>query len=130
MAGLTFDAGVLVAAERNDRQFWSFWRVAMERGVVPCVPTTALAQAWRGSRSARLAQLLEACEIDPLDETLAKRSGELCARTRTRDVIGASVVVTATLRGDDILTTDPSELKALLPTRSRIKVIDLRKPKL
>lgn len=129
MAGLTLDAGVLIAAERADQQFWGFWDAAMARGVVPAVPAAALAQAWRGRRSARLAQLLEACDIEPLDETRAKEAGELCGRSRTRDIVDASVVVTARSRGDDILTTDPADLRTLLSTRSRTKVIDLRKAK-
>jgi len=127
LAGLTLDAGVLIAAERDDRQFWAFWRLAMEHKLVPVVPAAALAQAWRGPPSARLAQLLEACEIEPLDEALAKGAGELCARSRIRDIIDASVVVTARRRGSDILTTDTEDLTKLVSVRSRTCIIDMRK---
>lgn len=26
MAGVTFDTGALIAAARNDRRFWAFWK--------------------------------------------------------------------------------------------------------
>ena len=31
MAGLTLDAGALIAADRNERRFWRFWKLAMRR---------------------------------------------------------------------------------------------------
>lgn len=126
MAGLTLDAGALIAAERNDRRFWTFWRVAMSRDVVPTVPATALAQVWRGSKSARLAQILAWCEIDALDEPMAKRTGLLLGRSRTVDIVDASVVAGALLRGDYVLTTDPDDLSAFGPARGRPKILDLR----
>ena len=47
MAGLTLDTGALIAADRNDRSFWAFWKEASVRGVVPVIPAPALVKAWR-----------------------------------------------------------------------------------
>lgn len=127
MAGLTLDAGALIAAEKNDRRFWGFLRVAAQRGVVPTVPAAALAQVWRGARSARLAQLLSSCDVEPLDEPLAKRTGILLGRTATADVADASIVAGAASRGDRILTTDPEDLVPLAQAARGAQVIDLRR---
>lgn len=37
-AGLTYDTGALVAAERDDRMLWSLHRAASRRGSPPTVP--------------------------------------------------------------------------------------------
>ena len=43
MAGLTYDAGALVAAERHRRELWALHRRALERGARPTVPAGVLA---------------------------------------------------------------------------------------
>jgi hypothetical protein len=35
VAGITYDAGALVAAERNRRSVWALHRRALERGIQP-----------------------------------------------------------------------------------------------
>lgn len=124
MAGLTLDTGALIAADKDDPRLWLYVRIAGSRGVVPTIPAAALAQAWRGPRSARLAQLLAACEVEPLDESLAKKTGLILARSVTTNVVDASVVAGAHLRGDQILTTDPNDLRRL--AAGGVDVIDLR----
>ena len=54
MSGLVYDAGALVAADRNNRRMWALHRRALERGIVPQVPATVLIQTWRSSRQAHL----------------------------------------------------------------------------
>lgn len=51
-------------------------------------------------------------DIRPIDEFLGRRAGVLLAATRQTDVIDAAVVLLAA-DGDDILTSDPSDLVAL-----------------
>ena len=123
---MTLDAGALIAADRNDRRFWTYWRLAMSRGVVPTIPAPVLAQVWRGARSARLAQLLAWCDIEVLDEALAKRTGLILGRSRTSDVVDASVMAGASIRGDQVLTTDRGDLTALTSARGRTRIVDLR----
>jgi len=124
---MTLDAGPLIAAARNDRQLWSLHRLRLHRGIRWSIPTPALAQAWRGSHSARLSQLLHTCELVEMDERIAKLTGELCASTGTSDVVDAAVVVSARLSGEDVLTTDPEDLKVLAGHIGHVRIIALRR---
>ncbi len=120
MAGLTYDAGGLLAAERDRRAVWALHRRALERGIRPTVPAGVLGQAWRGGPQAELSRLLKGCRVEQLDEARSRASGRACARSETSDVIGASVVVGAVARGNLVVTSDPgdiSRLAAALGTR-------------
>ena len=125
MGPLTLDAGALIAADRGDRRFWAFWKQALASRKY--VPAGALAQAWRGPRSARIALLLAACEVIDLDEAGARAAGELCGRAGTADVVDASVVLTAAAVGGMILTSDPGDLERLRghTTGHHLQVVDI-----
>ena len=113
MSGFTYDTGVLIAAERNDRFVWALHRRLLEQGDAPSVPTTVLAQSWRGGPQAQLSRFLAGCEVRPLTEAQARVTGSLLARTRTTDTVDASVVVVARERGDQVLTSDRDDLGPL-----------------
>ena len=89
------------------------------------IPAAALAQAWRSPRQARLAQVVNACLVDPLEERLAKRTGELCGMSKTPDIVDAAVVASAARRGDAILTTDPGDLRRLASHAPQVEIIKL-----
>ena len=55
-AGLTLDAGALIAAEKGERAVWAYFKEAIARGAPVTIPAPALAQAWRGN-SPRVARL-------------------------------------------------------------------------
>ncbi len=126
MAGdLTLDAGALIAAEKNSREFWAFWKLAIQRDARITIPAVVLAQAWRGNSSA-IARLLPACVVEPVDESGAKRIGAFLGRTRQNDVVDAAVVVGALARGDAIVTSDPEDIRRLLGTaRGRVRIVTL-----
>ena len=113
MSGITYDAGALIAAERDDRRMWALHRRALERGLVPTVPAGVLGQGWRGGPQARMSRLLKGCRVEPLDEPRARSSGAACAAARSSDVIDASVVVGAAARSDLIVTSDRGDLERL-----------------
>jgi predicted nucleic acid-binding protein len=113
VSGFTYDTGVLIAAERNDRLVWALHRRLLERGVAPSVPATVVAQGWRGGPQVQLSRLLAGCEARPLTEAQARLAGSLLARTRTTDIVDATVVVVARERGDQVLTSDPDDLEPL-----------------
>ncbi len=46
MAGVTYDTGALIAAERNDRRMWSLHAGFLAEEVAPVVPAPVLAGAW------------------------------------------------------------------------------------
>ena len=111
MAGTTYDAGALIAAERDDRRMWALHRRALERGVVPTVPAGVLAQAWRGGPQPQLSRLLAGCRVEDLNEIRARSAGAACAAAGTADVIDATVVIGAAARADLVVTTDRVDLE-------------------
>ncbi len=113
MSGYTYDTGVLIAAERSDRFVWALHRRLLEQGNAPSLPSTVLAQSWRGGPQAQLSRLLAGCEVRPMTEAQARAAGSLLARTRTADIVDASVMVVARERGDQVLTSDPDDLGPL-----------------
>ena len=73
MAGLTLDSGALIAFERQDRRTLTHVKLAQQLGYELTVPTPVIVEVWRGgSRSARIASLLDACVIEPLFSELAR----------------------------------------------------------
>lgn len=116
MAGLTLDAGALIAFERNDRHVVALIARTLQHGHSLAVPAGVVGQVWRdGRRQARLARLLGApqVEIESLDDERARRAGQLCGVKHTSDVIDASVLLCATARGHRIATSDPEDLRQL-----------------
>jgi hypothetical protein len=110
---IVYDAGALVAAERNVRQIWALHDAALRRGITPIVPAGVLAQTWRGGPQARLSQLLRGCVSAPLNEPLARDVGSLCATANASDVVDASVVLVARSRDAAIVTSDVPDIRHL-----------------
>lgn len=114
MSGATFDTGMLVALDRNEREAWVVLRRLVNRGEVPTVPTVVTAQAWRdGRRQAQLARALGDCRPEILSDELARQAGELCRRSRTADLVDAVVIESAGRRNDDVYTADTADLEHL-----------------
>ena len=125
MAGLTLDAGALIAFERNDRRVVALVAQALHHGWALVVPAGVVGQVWRdGKRQARLARLLGTRElqIEALDDRRAREAGQLCGVRGTSDVIDASVVLGARARGHKIMTSDPVDLERLDPRAELIIV--------
>lgn len=115
MAGLTLDAGALMAYERGNERIREILTVAYARGLVPTIPTIALAEVWRGdAEDARVARLLKACSIEPVAEQLARAAGSLRRSVPGSGTIDACVAVGVRRRLDTIATTDPDDMRALL----------------
>lgn len=110
---IVYDAGALVAAERNQRPMWALHDATLRRGLSPLVPAAVLAQAWRGGSQASLSRLLAGCTITPLDERIARAAGTLCGQARSDDVVDASVVVLAQMLDASVATGDADDLRRL-----------------
>jgi hypothetical protein len=119
MAGITYDTGALIAAERGDRAAWAIHKRALERGLRPTVPAGVLAQAWRGGPQAELSRFLAGCRVEPLTEAASRAAGAACARSKRPDVVDASVVVGALLREDAVFTSDPGDLAVIASALGR-----------
>ncbi len=127
MAGVTYDTGALIAAERNDRAMWALHVGFLAEEVLPVVPAPVLAQAWRGgSRQASLVRLLAGCQVDDLDSERAKAVGRLVGRSGVDDVVDASVVEGALRRGGDVVvSSDPADLHQITRSTGRRLRIEL-----
>jgi predicted nucleic acid-binding protein len=119
MAGITMDAGALIAIDRNDRRVLVLLARARETGTRVTIPASALAQAIRDpARQARLARLVRqpTTDVAALDRVDAAHVGRLLAVSGTSDVVDAHVVICARRAGQQVVTSDPDDLRALDPT--------------
>jgi len=125
MSGAVLDAGALVGFERNDRRVVAIVARALDLGDPLVVPVGVVAQVWRdGRRQVRLARLLgsPASEVLPLDDHGARAAGQLCGRSRTADVVDASVVVAARQRSLRVVTSDAGDLRRLDPALDLVTI--------
>ena len=116
MAGVTLDAGALIALDRNDRQVVALLARALETGSRVTVPATALAQAVRQpEQQVRLARLVRqpTTDVVPLDRVDATHVGRLLAASGTTDIVDAHVVICARRVGHQVATSDPADLRML-----------------
>jgi predicted nucleic acid-binding protein len=125
MTGITFDAGGLIALDRDDRRVIALLARAAELGSRITIPATALAQAMRRpALQARLSRLVRQPKtaVVALDAADATQVGMLLAASRTSDIVDAHVVICARRHEDAIVTSDPDDLRALAP-RVRLIVV-------
>jgi len=118
VSGVTFDAGGLIALDRNDRRALVLVARAAERGMRITIPATALAQAMRNpARQARLSRLIRQAGTDlvALNAPDATAVGLLLARTATADVVDAHVVVCARRAEQAVVTSDAANLRRIAP---------------
>jgi len=125
MSGVTLDAGGLIAIDRDDRGVIALLARAAELSAPVTVPATALAQAIRDpARQARLSRLVRqpTTRLMPLDGPDATNVGILLARSRTKDIADAHVVICARRSGTPIVTSDPKDLRRLDPGARLIEI--------
>jgi predicted nucleic acid-binding protein len=118
VSGITFDAGGLIALDRNHRQVLTLIARAAEQGLRITIPAAALAQAMRSpARQARLSRLIRQSNTDliSLDGPDATAAGLLLSRTGTTDVVDAHVIVCARRAGQTVITSDPGDLRRIAP---------------
>ena len=117
MSGYTLDAGALIALDRGNVRVRSMVAEAMSRGQEVRVPSAVVAQVWRNpAGQARLAKFLRNPNVQhvSMDLLMAKASGLLCRATGTADVVDAAVAVCARLHDDEVVTSDPDDLRRLV----------------
>ena len=115
MTSLIYDAGALLAAERDNREFLAIHKAALCEGRHIAVPAPVLTQAWRGGagRQAVLAMVLRGIEVLPTDEDIAREAGVLLGLSGTSDAVDAIVVATAVRYAATVVTSDPKDLRVL-----------------
>jgi predicted nucleic acid-binding protein len=123
--GIVFDAGGLIALERNDRRVFAILDTALKDGDRIIVPATALAQVIRNpARQVHLWRMIQfdKTEVVPLDGPYAQAVGALLAQTATADITDAHVAICARMAGCAVITSDPLDLKRLDPKLRLIAV--------
>ncbi len=89
------------------------------------IPATALAQAMRQpAKQARLSRLIRqpTSNLVALDGPDATSVGVLLAASRTSDIADAHVVICARRYGEQIVTSDPDDLRRLDPGASLVVI--------
>lgn len=111
---MIFDAGVFIALDNPSKRrvILEVVREMYEGGVVPKTNEAALAQAWRDpSRQVPMAMVVRATTVFPFGDP--QTVGRRCAESGTSDVVDASLAVLADQLGEEILTTDATDMRKL-----------------
>ncbi|MCL2584577.1 MAG: hypothetical protein FWE35_19200 [Streptosporangiales bacterium] len=111
---LILDSGALLALERGDKAMWARLKSAALSKSLPVSHGGVVGQVWRdgGPRQAQLAKAFKSVRIHALDDDLGLKAGALLAKTGTKDVIDAALVLLAK-DGDEIATSDLGDIAVL-----------------
>jgi len=86
------DTGALIAIAKRDRKVGAMLRVLQRDGVHVRTSAAAVAQVWRDGRiQANLARVLPGVDVAALDDSAAKRVGELLRARASSDLVDAHV---------------------------------------
>ncbi len=110
---VVYDAAVLVAVERNDRDTWADHLVRLQMGELPRTTAPVVAQVSRSSRQVPLRRFLRGCETVPFSRDEAHEVGALLGRSGTSDVVDAHLVLVAAKTTSTVLTGDIDDLRLL-----------------
>lgn len=113
MGRVVYDAGVLVAADRGERRVWLDHAARLMERSIPLAPAPVVAQVSRSPQQVQLRRFLAGCHIAPLGEQDAHAAGRLLGKSKTTDVVDASVVAMAIRYQAVILTSDVEAMERL-----------------
>lgn len=128
---LVLDAEGVSKAASNDPKVQAWLERARELDADVIVSAVTLAELVRGvARDARFNRVVQATDVLPADESLARRAGRLLGQAGSGATIDALVAATATAGLERhhaarcvILTSDPGDLRMLLPAESGVRVV-------
>lgn len=110
---VVYDAGVLVAAERNDRRVWAEHRARLEMSTPPSTTAPVVSQVSRSDRQVQLHRFLRGCQVEDFTAAVARPVGALLAASGTADVVDAHLVLTAARAGAAVVTSDVDDVSRL-----------------
>lgn len=125
MKTLVLDSGALIAIEKRDPRLLALLDQLADGRIAAHVPSTVVAQVWRGSRRQHgLMRLLkaEALRVHAFTEAVAYQVGMLLAASSTADVVDAHVALLARSLSAPVLTSDPDDLERLDPKLTLVRV--------
>ena len=122
---LVLDAGALIAYERGSRTVQAFLERAYRVGDDVRTSAAVVAQAWQGDpKQVRLVRLLRGVDERDLTGERARSVGRLLRSARTTDVVDGTIIDIAR-DGDEILTSDPDDLRHLAASDGKAVIITL-----
>ncbi len=110
---VVYDAGVLVAAERGQREVWTDHRVRLEAGAVPVTTAPVVAQVSRSPRQVQLRRFLRGCGVMAFTAEDAHDVGTLLGKAGASDIVDAHVVHVAEKLEASVLTADVDDLSRI-----------------
>lgn len=119
---MTFDTGALIALERKHQRIRVVFETAVESRIRITVPTVVVAEWWRRRTDLR-ELILESCDIEPLDDALARIAGEAVATIKDATINDAIVMASAARRGDRVYTSDFEDLDRLRRAFPAVRVL-------
>jgi hypothetical protein len=125
MTAMILDAGAFIAIGRNDRSTVALLKAAQKNSLSLRSNGAVVAEVWRGGSGNQvpLARLLAAVELLPVDGDLGRSAGVLIRDAGGGSAIDATVVTIAR-EGDQIVTSDQSDIQALVNSSGRrIRII-------
>ena len=118
-----FDTGALIALERRDRAMQVVFRLATETAHPPVVTTPVVAEWWRsGRREKERASLLRALLVEAPNVHVAKLAGVAVGRMFAT-IVDVLVVVSASIRGDIVYTSDVPDLERLAEVFPNVEIV-------
>jgi hypothetical protein len=129
-AHVIYDAGALIAADKNQPAFMADHRIRLRRGIMPLVPAPVLSQVWApGSKHATLHRVINGCDVLPYTEDEARDVAALCRNAGSCDVVDGFVAHAAIKHGHaTIITSDVEDIRGLLAGKLSTARILVRKP--
>jgi len=124
---IVLDSGALLASEKHDNRVRMLIDEFVTSDSLAVVPAPVLAQVWRGGPQPVLSRLLKACDVVPFGEALTREVGAALARSRTNDIVDATVVVVAALEpGSSIITSDPKDISRIVDAlNAKVRVLSV-----
>jgi hypothetical protein len=131
MSGLVvYDAGALVAADKNQRLFLRAHDLLIRDGVRPLLPAPVLSQVWLpGGKHTALHRVVSGCTVIPYTDEVAREVARLCRKAGCTDVVDGFVALTALRNGRaPVITSDVDDIRALLSGEPGATRIVVRRP--
>jgi predicted nucleic acid-binding protein len=122
MNGVTLDTGALIAMERADKRMRTLLIAASEDRLLITVPAVVITEWWRG-RNKRRVGILDAVDVEPTSEAIARAAGEAIAALPDATVVDAIVMASAAQRGDIVFTSDIDDLERLRQHFPSVRVL-------
>jgi hypothetical protein len=128
---LILDAGAILALARGDGDTRAALERARREGYVVVIPTPVLTQVHRGGRDrAWIDRVVNAVDAPlPTSAPVARRAGELLARSGSSDAVDAIVAAEALQSTPAlILTSDPDDMQRLVegePEAADLRIVGI-----